>query len=103
MIRHSSAGIDVSAEWFDVHLLSSKQDKRFDYTESGLSALVIWLDEQGPGPFHVGMEATGRLEIQLARLFRSPATRCRFWIPFASFATVKAMRAQPRRTARTPE
>lgn len=75
MIRYSALGIDVSAQWFDVHLFSSRQDRRFAYTERGLAELVSWLKDRGPAPFHVGMEATGRLEIQLARTLRSAGHR----------------------------
>jgi transposase len=66
MIRYSAVGIDVSSEWFDVHVLSSRESRRFAYTGLGVEGLLVWLNGMELR-FHVGLEATGRLEIDLAR------------------------------------
>jgi transposase len=75
MIRHTALGIDVSAEWFDVHIFSSRESQRFDYTQEGVAKLLSWLEDRGPGRFHAGLEATGRLEIELARALQKAGHR----------------------------
>lgn len=57
-------GIDVSKDSFDVHVLSLKEDRKFDYDEQGLQACVEWLLEVKP-PLVV-MEASGGYEKPLA-------------------------------------
>jgi transposase len=75
MLRYAALGIDVSAEWFDVHIFSSRESKRFVYTGSGIKELLGWLEDNGPARFHAGIEATGRLEIELARALQQAGHR----------------------------
>jgi len=68
------SGIDVSKLWFDaswvfvdtpVDDFAMIPHARFDRTPEGVKQYLSWLQQQGPGPVRVLMEATGRYSIEL--------------------------------------
>jgi transposase len=60
----SYTGIDISKHFFDVHVVSSEEDKHFEYNDHGIQECVQWLLSVKP-PLIV-MEATGGYENRLA-------------------------------------
>jgi transposase len=68
MVRQN-AGVDVSAQWFDVCVLVRAKlfRARFCQGEQGFEALGRWLQESGLGKLWVSLEHTGGYELKLAR------------------------------------
>jgi len=57
-------GIDISKDSFDVHVLSTGQDRHFDYNDQGMEKCANWLLSEKTTL--VAMEATGGYEKRLA-------------------------------------
>lgn len=61
-------GIDISAAWFDVALDETHQTHRFAQSAPGIRAAQQWLAQVvGPGPWRIGIEATGVYSDPVAR------------------------------------
>lgn len=59
----SYIGIDISKNFFDVHVTSPETDRHFEYTEPGLTECVHWL--LSLKPLLIVLEATGGYERRL--------------------------------------
>lgn len=73
-MKETWSGIDVSKRWFDASWVSVDTPvddfaqiphARFDRTREGVQQYLSWLQQQGPAPVRVLMEATGRYSIEL--------------------------------------
>jgi transposase len=67
----SSAGIDVSKTWLDVHVLPAGERRRFGNDAAGIKSLKRWLKPFQPEA--IALEATGKWHRPLARSLSADA------------------------------
>jgi transposase len=69
MEKNIHVGIDVSKNFFDVHVLERSEDRRFEMTTDQIRQCVQWLKKVRPAL--AVMEATGGYELDLAGAMQS--------------------------------
>lgn len=66
MMKIKHVGIDISKNFFDLHILEDGKDIHYEYTDKGIKQCVTLLKEEEAKVELVVMEATGGYEIPLA-------------------------------------